>query len=159
MATVSFRCIEETSEASPSDSPYFLIYAGDGQHLKSDVQRVRRESWDDDVDAGEPTRTANVQFTGVTDFDLVLVALLEEDWDNDLTSARVSDVRDAMNNLDTLLQPSVVDDQINEFKTAFANAIKKHTPNDDLIKMKRISNNQFTDFKGDGAHYRVKFAA
>lgn len=158
MSTISFRCIEETNESSPSDSPYFLIYVGNSQTLKSDVQRVRRQSWDDAVDAGEPTRTATVNFpTG--GFNLVLVALLEEDWDNDLTTAKVNSIRDSMNNLDTLLQPGVLETMVPQFALTFANSISSSCVNDDLIKMRRVFNNQTLNFVGDGGHYQVAFKA
>jgi len=152
---IIFSCIEETSELSPSDSPYFLVYVGDSQQQESDVKRVRHPSWDDNIDAGEG-RTANVDFT-VGGFDLVLIALLEEDWDNDFLTAKVNDVRNTMSNLDGLLQPMVLETQLPEFTMAFSNAIKKNCVNDDLIKMRRVFNNQTLNFKGDGAHYRVRF--
>lgn len=158
MSTISFRCIEETDELSPSDSPFFLVYVGDSQHLKSDVQLVRQQSWDDNVDAGEPARTATVNFSA-GGFNLVLVALFEEDWDNDFKRKKVDEIRDTMNNLDTLLQPGVLESNLPEFTIAFNNAIKKNRDNDDLIKMRRIHNHQTLDFIGEGAHYSVTFNA
>lgn len=155
MPRISFRCVEETSEVSPSDSPYFLVYVGDSQHQKSDVQRVRNKNWDDTVDAGE-TGTMNVNFA-VESFDLVLVALMEEDWDNDFLDEKVRDIRNRMNVLNTLLQPSVLEHQLPEFVVAFNDAIKKHCVNDDLIRMRRVLNNRILNFSGDGASYNVKF--
>jgi hypothetical protein len=156
MPTISFRCIEETSEVSDSDSPYFLVYAGDSQKQKSDVRLVRNPLWDDEVDAGE-TRSKSVDFT-VGGFDLVLVALLEEDWDNDfITDGKVKKIRETMNNLDTLLQPAVLETQLPEFTMAFNNAIKKNCVNDDLIRMRRVFNNQTLNFTDGAASYNVKF--
>lgn len=155
MPTISFRCIEETNELSPSDSPYFLVYVGDSQRQRSDVRLVRNPSWDDEIDAGD-TGSADVNFT-VGGFNLVLVALLEEDWDNDFTPAKVNDIRDTMNILNTLLQPTVLEDQLPEFVMAFNNVIKKNCVNDDLIRMRRVFNNRVLNFSGDGASYNVRF--
>ena len=89
----------------------------------------------------------------------MLVALFEEDWDNDFTTAKVNNIRNTMSNLDTLLQPGVLESNLPEFTIAFNNAIKKNCVNDDLIKMRRIHNHQTLDFIGDGAHYTVTFKA
>lgn len=128
MARLTFWCDEETNEASASDSPYFLVYVGNAQQQTSVVRRVRRQSWDDNVDAGEPARTANVAFPEVISFDLVLIALLEEDFDPD--SGLVGNVQDWMNNLDGLLQPTIVgtSDVINIFKQEFNKALTSFSP-------------------------------
>jgi hypothetical protein len=157
--TLSFRCLEETGEESPSDSPYFLVYAGEAQKQKSDVQLVRRASWDDTVDAGEPVRSTTVLMPTISRPDLVLVALLEEDWDTD--SGVVESVRAVMKNHNTLIQLAINDPEIYIlFKEQFETAITNALHNDDLIKVRRIISSQFIDFVGeDGAHYRVRLAA
>lgn len=159
MAKLTFWCIEETSEVSPSDSPYFLIYVGDAQKQKSVVTRLRRESWDDNIDAGE-FRQASISFPNGTSFDLVLVALLEEDWDNDFNSSTLEKVRDWMNNLDGLLQPAIAQtpDVYNLIRQEFGKAIEKHGSNDDLLGVRRFTPGQQTrHFYGGGGHYKVKF--
>ncbi len=157
MARLTFWCDEETNEASASDSPYFLVYVGNAQQQTSAVRRVRRQSWDDNVDAGEPARTVNVAFPEVVSFDLVLIALLEEDFDPD--SGLVGNVQDWMNNLDGLLQPTIVgtSDVINIFKQEFSKAINKFLSNDDLLGIRRFTPPQTRHFWGGGGHYRVRF--
>lgn len=157
MAKLTFWCDEETSEASSSDSPYFLVYAGDAQPQTSVVQRVRRQSWDDNVDAGEPARTANITFPTGMSFDLVLIALLEEDWDPD--SGLAGNVQNWMQNLNGLLQPGIGGDAnvINIVRQEFKKAINNFLSNDDLIDIRRFTPPQTRHFWGGGGHYRVRF--
>lgn len=159
MSKLTFWCDEETGESSPSDSPYFLVYVGDGQKLKSVVKRVRKESWDDNVDAGEPARSATVSFPEVSKFDLVMVALLEEDWDPDAGLA--GKVHNWMDNLDGLLQvfrTSTGGSVVNIFREEFKKAIENLADNDDLIDVRRFASSGATrSFFTGGGHYRVKF--
>jgi hypothetical protein len=157
MSTIRFECIEETDELSPSDSPYFLVYVGDSQRLESDVQLVRRPSWDDRIDAGE-SRQTTVDFS-VGGFDLILIALLEEDWDNDFSNAKVVSARNAMRNLNTLLQPTVLENQIEEFKRSFRTIINNRIVNDDVLQLRRVNHGQPLRFSGGGAKYDVTFEA
>lgn len=159
MSKITFWCDEETSEQSPSDSPYFLVYAGDAQQLKSVVKRVRKASWDDNVDAGEPARSATVSFPEINSLDLVMIALLEEDWDPDENLA--GKVHGWMDNLDGLLQvfqTGTGGSVAGIFREEFIKAIKNKSDNDDLVNAHRFSTSgAVKHYFGDGGHYRVKF--
>jgi hypothetical protein len=158
MSKLTFTCHEETNEVSPSDSPYFLVYVGDAQKQISVVERVRRESWDDNIDAGN-SRAANVTFPGITHFDLVLIALLEEDWDPDFDSVTLAQLRHWMKQNDSLLQPGTIHtpSTFNIFRQEFTKAINTHSSNDDLLGVLRFPGNSTKHFFGGGGHYEVKF--
>lgn len=145
--------MHETNEDSPSDSPYFLVYAGDKQNQRSDVPRVRRQSWDDDVDAGDPTRTATGSTSNslVKNLDVILVALIEEDFGPDANLEL--NVRNKMNDIDTILDSI----SSNDLKVNFRFWIKKNLVNDDFVNVQEFSNNVWTFLSGDEAIYRVKF--
>ncbi|MCD9185273.1 MAG: hypothetical protein LUM44_02485 [Pyrinomonadaceae bacterium] len=159
MSKITFWCDEETSEIGPSDSPYFLVYAGDAQKLKSVVKRVRKSEWDDNVDACEPPRSAAVSFPELTSLDLVMVALLEEDWDADENLA--GKVHKWMGSLDPSLQVFRTGNGGNVatiFREEFIKAIKNRSDNDDLVNAHRFfPNSGVKHYFGDGGHYRVKF--
>ena len=132
---------------------------GDGQQRKSAVQRVRRQSWDDNVDAGEPARSAEFEFPEILNFDLVMVALLEEDWDPD--SGLAGKVHNWMNNLDNLLEvfrTGTANSVAKIFREEFAKAIETKSDNDDLIDVRRFTSSGSTrSFFTGGGHYRVRF--
>ena len=154
MATLSFRCIHETNEDSPSDSPYFLVYVGDREKKRSDVKRIREQSWDDAVDAGDPVRTkTGIAFSPlVENFSVTLVALIEEDFAPD-TGLEVN-VRNTMNNFEHSL------DSISpgSLRLSFIKAIEDNLANDDLVNVQRVSNNTWKFLSGDEAIYQVKLA-
>ena len=154
MATLSFKCLHETNEDSPSDSPYFLVYIGDRKNKRSDVQRVKKSEWDDSVDAGEPERKAkDIRFSPlVKSSDIVLVALIEEDWDAD--SGLETNVRNRMNDFNDSLDSI----SISELRINFINAIEKNLVNDDLVNVQRFANNVWQFLAGDEAIYQTKFA-
>ncbi|HQU84200.1 MAG TPA: hypothetical protein PKY59_13780 [Pyrinomonadaceae bacterium] len=158
MSKITFWCDEETDEVG-SDSPYFLVYAGDAKKLKSVVKRVRKEAWDNEVDSGDPARSANVSFPELTSLDLVMVALLEEDWDPDKNLA--SKVHGWMDNLDGLLQAFKTGTGGNTatiFREEFIKAINNKSDNDDLVNAHRfVPGSGVKHYYGDGGHYRVKF--
>jgi len=154
MATLSFKCLHETNEDSPSDSPYFLVYVGDRSNKRSDVRRVKKSIWDDAVDAGEPARTATgIKFSPlVKNFDVVLVALIEEDWDADINLEKK--VRETMNNFDHSLESL----SISDLRLKLINAIEASLVNDDLVNVQKFSNNAWHFLSGDEAIYHAKFA-
>lgn len=156
MSKITFWC-DDVTGVSGSDSPYFLVYAGDAQNTKSVVKRVRKSSWDDNVDAGEPARSATVSFPELSSLDLVMVALLEEDWDPDENLA--SKVHGWMDNLDGLIFASQSDGNVRKiFRDEFIKAIKNKSDNDDLVNAHRFSvSGTVKHYFGDGGHYRVKF--
>ena len=152
MATLSFKCLHETNEDSPSDSPYFLVYVGDRENNRSDVRRVKNDAWDDEVDAGDPVLTQNnITFsTSVKKFSIVLVALIEEDWDAD--TGLTSSVRNKMNDFDNSLSTT----SASTLRLKFINAIEDNLINDDLVNVQRVSNNAWQTLAGDEAIYQVK---
>jgi len=154
MATLSFKCLHETNEESASDSLYFLVYMGDRKNKRSDVQRVRKSEWDDEVDAGDTIRKAkDITFSPlVKNSDIVLVALIEEDWAPD--AGLEKEVRNKMNDLD----PSLGSISISDLRIQFINAIEKNLDNDDLVNVQRFSNNVWQFLAGDEAIYQTKFA-
>lgn len=154
MATLSFKCLHETGEDSPSDSPYFLVYIGDRENKRSDVRRVKKSTWDDAVDAGEPERKAkDIKFSPlVKNSDIVLVALIEEDWDAD--SGLETNVRNKMNDYNDSLDSI----SISNLRINFINAIENNLVNDDLVNVQRFSNNVWQFLAGDEAIYQTKFA-
>lgn len=159
MSKITFWCDEETSEVGPSDSPYFLVYVGDASQGKSAVRRVRKDSWDNNVDAGEPARSATFTMPGINQFSLVLIALMEEDDGPDSNLA--SKVQQWMDNLDGLLQPAIVNSSqvITTMRQEMIKAINNNDWNDDIVGVKRITSGQTLHYFGDGGHYRVRFNA
>ncbi len=156
MSKLTFWCDEETSEPSSSDSPYFLIYVGDAQKRSSTVKRLRREIWDDQIDKGE-SRSATMTFPEITSFDLVLIALLEEDWDADFDDSTLQKVRNWIDNLDSLLAVQS-SDVFSIIKQEFERAINNFCSNDDLLGVRRFSSSgAIRHYFGGGGHYRVKF--
>lgn len=156
MSKLTFWCDEETSEVSSSDSPYFLIYVGDAQRRVSTVKRLRRGGWDDQIDKGE-SRSATITFPEITSFDLVMIALLEEDWDADFDDSTLQEVRNWVDNLDDLLALQSAD-VFNIIKQEFEKAINIFSSNDDLLGVRRFSSSGATrHYFGGGGHYRVKF--
>ena len=154
MATLSFKCLHETNEDSPSDSPYFLVYIGDRANTKSDVRLVKKAIWDDAVDAGEPVRTkTGIKFAShVKNFDVVLVALIEEDFEAD-TSLELN-VRNKMNDSDNSLKSI----SVSNLRLKFINAIEENLVNDDLVNVQKFSNKVWQFLSGDEAIYQAKFA-
>lgn len=156
-AKLTFKCVEETSEVAPSDSPYFLIYIGDTQSQASTVKLIRRQSWDDMVDSEDPPFYTTIPFPDMTNFDIVLIALLEEDWD--LDSNLGHNVQNAMRVHDNLLQPGVAENPgfIFIMKTHFNTAISSYLVNDDLLDIQSFRLPQTRHFYGGGGHYKVTF--
>lgn len=159
MSKITFWCDEETSEFGPSDSPYFLVYVGDASQGKSAVKRVRQASWDDNVDAGEPPRSATFTMPGINQFSLVMVALMEEDDGPDSNLALK--VQQWMDNLDGLLQPAIVNTPqvLKLMREEMIKAINNNDWNDDIVDVRRIGSGQTLHYYGQGGHYRVKFDA
>lgn len=164
-----FTCISETNEVAPSDSPYFLVFVGDhqaGSGSNCDVKLVRRASWDDQVDAGE-TRVVNITVSDGTDLDLVLVALMEEDWDTDFVGQKLTQVRQWMQAMFNPLANSIstgIDGTIAELvRTEFAKVLKLKSSNDDVVRVKRLVVNGPGNYTlsmigaGNDGHYKATF--
>lgn len=172
MATLTlkeFRCVEDTDE-SGGESPYFIIFVGDLITGNTEVKRIRRESWDNNVHKGE---LWVVNIPVVSGFSLnpsptlVLVALLDEDDNMDISS-------DAINVLETFLQgrfkgfkdsgsTTVTSGISNSLRDAFSIWLSLSLGNDDQMGIKRLKVNgspglqPLLNYYADTGHYRVRF--
>lgn len=82
-----FRCVAETDEGG-NDSPYFLVFIGNRHHPKSmSVQRVRMPEWDEKAFTGKLFQPHLYISNAVRTDTVVLVTMLEEDWDPDFEGA------------------------------------------------------------------------
>jgi hypothetical protein len=162
-----FRCLEETDEIG-SDSPYFLVFVGDATlgNAQSDVKRIRRGEWDDNVDTGELFQP-NATVTDGFKLDFVLVAMMEEDWDPDIGGQTLTQVRNWMHAaFDGLASATgFVDSNIAGIvREEFEKVIKLKCSNDEYLGVKRLSLSAqngllpLLNFQGDGGRYRVRFA-
>ena len=161
-----FRCEEETSELG-SDSPYFVIFHGRPSNPSAaDVTVVRKDAWDNEVDSGE-LWTPNVTVSsGIDTGTLVMVALLEEDWDRDVAGSELTHVKDWMRTVFTAYSAggSASLSQIAaDIKPEFHNALQANTSNDDLVDIHRLTVSSdsgllpLVHFYGAGGHYKVRF--
>ncbi len=156
-----FTCVEESDEIG-SDSPYFMIYVAEARNgkAKSDVKFIRRESWDEEVDAGD-TFIANITVSNNINHDLVIVGMIEEDWDADFASAVHIFIAAQMKSLDNLLASVItgVNDSIaNIVRNEFVRKLRAFCVNDEILGVKILTNTSTPlRFTGDGSDYRVKF--
>ena len=156
-----FKCIEDTSEIG-SESPYFLIYVAEARngHAKSDVKVARRDSWDNEVDKGD-TFITNMTVSSGMHHDLVIVAMLEEDFDPDLPSPWNLLIAANMKPLDSLLAAVTtgVDDNLAGIvRDEFRSQIENYIANDEILGVKRVKPSApKVHFKGDGGDYEVTF--
>jgi hypothetical protein len=164
-----FRCVEETDEIG-SDSPYFLVFVGDAKSggAQSDVKLVRKDSWDNEVDSGE-LRTPNITVTDGFDLDLVLVALIEEDWDPDFAGVTLAMVKawmaSAFNSLASNVSTGIDNTIANLVRDEFVKVLKQRVSNDEILGVKRLPVEPqsggllpLLKFSGDGGSYNVRFA-
>jgi len=161
-----FTCIEETDEAG-WDSPYFVIFVGHpGSSALSDVRTVRKESWDNNIGSGS-VRIPNLTVaSGVNSNTLVLVALIEEDVNPDITGSSLAHVQRwmnavfgafgqiggiSLNQLELLVGPE------------FERALNANIANDDIVAVHRLGIGKASGvlpqmhFWGAGGHYAVRF--
>ena len=156
-----FKCLEESDEIG-SDSPYFMVYVAEARSgkAKSDVKFVRRESWDNEVDTGDTFITNKTVSEGMH-HDLVIVGMLEEDWDADFAFPMSEIIAMNMKSLDSLLAAVTtgVSDTVAEIvRGEFARQLNTFAVNDEVLGVKRLKNtaNPLV-FTGDGSNYQVKF--
>jgi hypothetical protein len=156
-----FKCLEESDEVG-SDSPYFMVYVAQARSgsAKSDVKFVRKEAWDNEVDTGD-TFIANKTVSEGMHHDLVIVGMIEEDWDPDLASPVSLLLAQNMKSLDSLLAAVTtgVNDTVAEIvRSEFARQLKNFCVNDEILGVKRLKNtaNPLV-FTGDDSNYQVKF--
>ncbi|MBI4852254.1 MAG: hypothetical protein HY819_10700 [Acidobacteria bacterium] len=161
-----FNCVEETNEVG-SDSPYFVVFVGHpGITPTSSVTTLRKESWDNEIDSGDLIKANLTVGTGVNTNTLVLVALLEEDNNPDITGADLINVQNwmqaifqafgsilgiSLNQLDAMVRPE------------FVKALNANIANDEIVAVKRLTISTSSGllpilkFLGDGGDYRVRF--
>jgi len=156
-----FKCLEESAEIG-SDSPYFMVYVAQARSgsAKSDVKFVRRDSWDNEVDTGDTFITNKTVSEGMH-HDLVIVGMIEEDWNPDLASPVSVILAGAMKPLDGLLAAvsTGISDTVAEIvRSEFARLLKSFCVNDEILGVKRLKNvaNPLV-FTGDDSNYQVKF--
>lgn len=156
-----FTCVEESDEGG-SDSPYFMIYVAEARNgkAKSDVKFIRKEAWDTETDSGD-TFKPNITVSNGLSHDLVIVGMIEEDWDPDFGSPVHQLIAQQMKPLDNLLAAVLtgVDDTVaNIVQDEFQRKLKAFCSNDEILGVKRLKNTSNPlKFTGDGSDYRVKF--
>lgn len=162
-----FRCNTESDEIG-DDSPHFLIFhgkRGQGGPSSSNVELVRRSAWDDEVAQGELIN-ANVTVLNPLNADLVLVAMMEEDWDADFTGLTLARLRgwicpffNSLASSVAFVDGTVANLVLQEFKRGI-NALRS---NDEVLGVKRLSLTASSGqlpllkFTGDGSNYDVRF--
>jgi hypothetical protein len=156
-----FKCKEDTSEIG-SESPYFMIYVAEARngHAKSDVKFVRKEAWDNEVDKGD-TFVPNMTVSSGMHHDLVIVGMIEEDWDPDLASPVNFIIAAEMKPLDSLLaavSTGVDDNLAGIVKAQFRTELEKYVANDEILGVKRVKPSApKVNFTGDDGNYEVTF--
>jgi hypothetical protein len=163
-----FRCITESDEIG-DDSPHFLVFHGKrgqaGSPSSSNVELVRRSAWDDEVAEGELIN-ANVTVLNPLNADLVLVAMMEEDWDPDFSGLTLMRLRgwicpffNSLVNSVAFIDGTIANLVLDEYRRGI-NALRS---NDEVLGVKRLSltasNGQLPllKFTGDGSNYDVRF--
>lgn len=172
MATLKFRsfqCLQDTSE-STSDSPYFVIFVGRPGHLPtSSVVTLRNPTWDNTVDTGDigtmsaanPTVANNVGLNTV-----VLVALIEEDADPNLTASAVVDpIGQLMKVVFNPLATSGLNAQqiASQILPKFKQLLRVVEGDDDILDIEPLPITTLSGplsplmLNGDGGSYKVQF--
>ena len=156
-----FKCKEDTSE-SGAESPYFMIYVAEVRNgqAKSDVKFIRKEAWDNEVDKGD-TFIPNITVSSGMQHDLVIVGMIEEDWDPDMAFPLNMVIAMEMKPLDSLLEsvPTGIDDNIAGIvRDQFHAELKKFCDNDEILGVKRLKKSSpKLNFTGDDGNYEVTF--
>lgn len=166
-----FHCQHKNDDLG-DDSLYFLVFHGrgprNGQAAASDVKLVRRQTWDDKVAEGETVGANNYPVIDPLSDDLVIAALLEEDWDKDFKQAKLNALRALINPFFVNLASSVltgVDGTVASLvQQEFVKRIKQLADNDDFIQLRQVIGpnkplaQQPMTFKNGGTRYNVWFA-
>jgi hypothetical protein len=164
-----FRCITESNEIG-DDSPHFLIFHGKrgqgGAATTSNVELVRRSAWDNTVSSGDPTINADFTVPNAFGSDLVLVAMMEEDWDPDFTGLTLLRLRgwicpffNSLASSVAFIDGNIANIVLDEYKRGI-NALRS---NDEVLGVKRLSMTAtngllpLLKFTGDGSNYDVRF--
>jgi len=161
-----FRCVEETDEAG-WDSPYFVTFIGHpGTTPTSNVITTRKDSWDNNIGSGSYRAPQMTVASGVDIKTLVLVALMEEDVNPDITGANLTKVRDTMqwwcSGVGSVSGISLTQ-LAAEVRPEFVKALNKFCVNDDNVDVHRLPITTLSGllpllhFFGSDGHYRVRF--
>ncbi len=160
-----FRCVTDTDE-SYDDSPYFLVFIGNrSQENFTDVVRLRLSEWDNNAHDGKLFTPNLWAHNHVDSNTVVVVALVEEDFDPDFSDNVSILLKSIMKiywesykdwNLTTAQRASLM-------VTHFSATIKGMLANDEFIQARHLSINTsegdlpLLNFYGEGGHYRVRF--
>lgn len=171
MATLklrAFRCVEESDEVG-ADSPYFVVFHGQPNNPGgAQITSVRRESWDNEVDSGDLFTPNAVVAKDIDTSTFVLVALMEEDVDRDIAGTAANNVENWMRTMFSAYSGSGVTPHsylAEKLIPELRRAINNYRSNDDIIDVKWLpvstlnGDLKLLRFSGDGASYRVRFAA
>jgi len=167
MATLvlsEFRCVIETDEIG-DDSPYFVIFVGNADTSFSDVKRIREPQWDNDISSGKLVQVNSTVSGGIGVNSLVLVALLEEDNNPDISGQILTNIKQTMSGwYNTFFPPA---GGVNQLETKlmpiFQQIIEANLSNDDVVAFARLKittlsgNLNLLHMWGDGGYYRVRF--
>jgi hypothetical protein len=160
-----FKCNTESDEGG-DDSPHFLVFHGRrgqaGSPSSSNVELVRRAAWDDEVAQGD-TVTPNATVINPMNADIVLVAMMEEDWDPDFTGLTLARLRGWICPFFNSLVSNVafIDSNIATIVLQeYRRGIQTLRSNDEILGVKRLSLSTLAPltFTGDGSNYKVTFA-
>ena len=171
MATLTlkeFRCVEESDEVG-WDSPYFLVFEGNPSQPASEAQlhRVRRESWDNEIESGSFRGVNHVIGKDIAGNHLVLCALMEEDNDPDIGGAAFALVQNWMRSVFDAYRAggsASAQQMATNMKPEFVKALKAARSNDEILGVKHVPLTPAANgdlplryFYGDGGTYRVRF--
>lgn len=160
-----FRCVEETDEGG-NDSPYFVVFvANKGGQIFSDVVRVRDPDWDGAAYSGKLFQPNLWVHNHVDTNSIVLVALIEEDFDPDIGDSKIALLKTLMHiRFSTYAGWNLTNDQLAYLaRSDFAGYLQDLLVNDEYIQTKRLSVSTnvgdlpLLNFAGDGGSYRVRF--
>jgi hypothetical protein len=162
-------CVTETDEGG-NDSPYVLVFIGHrGASPKSKVLRVRDPAWDGALFSGRAINTLQMVSEEEISNAVVLVSLVEEDWDPDLGSGGF---------LQTMMQvqwqvyggsgwANLTNAQVAQvMRDKFATLVKASLSNDEYIQTRvqpiaaQPVEGPMTplSFSGDGGSYNITFS-
>ena len=161
-----FRCVKETDEEG-NDSPYFIVFVGNRNHPKSmSIERKRLEAWDTKAYSGK-LFTPNLYISNdVVTNSVVLVGLIEEDWDPDIggTALLHAMLLPHWNNYTSAAWSNLSISQLAALmRDKMATVLKACMANDEYIQTRHlpisveVGDLPLLNFYGDEGHYRVRF--
>ena len=96
-----FQCVEETDEVG-SDNPYFFTFVGQRSSVTTTVVSTQLAFWRNEVDTGDVI-PVNVEITSAFSLSpadtLLICGMVEQDDGRDVSGAKVTAIRTAMNSL------------------------------------------------------------